>query len=119
MSLSDDCICPGDTVVYECTVIGDNGGFTLWMGDFFRCSSGNRVIALRHHQFMNIQGGGMPNARICNNGNVAGRLIRIENGSYTSELNVTLTADIVGRSIECAYDNGTIHGVGSLNITTG
>ena len=117
MSLDDDCICPGDTVTYECTVIGDTGGFTLWMGDFFRCSSGNKVIELIHHQF--IQGGGIPNARICNNGNIAGRLIRIENGSYISQLNVTLTSDIVGRSIECAYDNGTIHPVASLNLTTG
>jgi hypothetical protein len=119
VSLSDECICPGDTVTYECTVIGNYGGFTVWVGDFFRCSSGRQVIELRHHQLMNIQEGGVPNARICNNGSIAGRLIRVENGRFTSQLNVTLTSDIVGRSIECAYDNGTIHRIGSLNLTTG
>ena len=119
VSLSDECICSGDTVMYECTVIGDNRGFTLWMGDFFQCSNGNKVLELQHHQFMNIEEGGLPIARICNNGNISGRLIRVENGSYTSQLNVTLTSDVVGRSIECAYDNGTIYRIGSLNLTTG
>ena len=35
VSMNNDCICSGDTVTYECTVVGDNGGITVWMGDFF------------------------------------------------------------------------------------
>ena len=27
-------IFPGNTVIYECTVVGDYEGFTIWMGDF-------------------------------------------------------------------------------------
>ena len=119
VSICNDCICPGDTVRYECTVFGDYGGFTIWTGDFFHCSNGKRVVELRHHQLSNAQGGGASNTRTCNDGNIVGRLIRVENGSFTSQLNVTLTSDIVGKSIECAYDNGTIHSIGSLNLTAG
>ena len=120
MSIGNDCICPSDTVTYECTVVGDYGGFTIWVGDFIRCSSGKRVIELIHRQSTNdVQGGRIASVRTCNDGNIVGRLLRVENGSFTSQLNVTLTSDIVGKGIECAYDNGTIHRVGSLNITTG
>lgn len=119
-SISSDCICLGNTVTYECTVQGDYGGFTLWMGDFFYCSlsSHQQFIELGHSQLLtnSVQGG---EAKVCNNGNIVGRIIRIENGSFISQLNVTLTSDIAGRSIKCAYDNGTVHRVGSLNITTG
>ena len=48
-----------------------------------------------------------------------GRIVRVENGSFTSQLNVILTPDIAGKNTECAYDNGTIYRVGSLNLTTG
>jgi hypothetical protein len=114
--MNNDCLCPGDTVTYECTVIGDNGGITVWMGDFFRCPNGKREIGLLHNDFGSAQG---IRAYMCNNGNVVGRIIGAENGVFTSQLNVTLTFYSVGQSIECAHDNGTIHRVGSLNLTTG
>ena len=116
-SINNDCICPGDIVTYECTVVGNYGGFTVWMGDFFHCSSGKRVIELLHRPLVE---GGTSNERTCNNGAVVGRIIRVENGTFTSQLNVSLTPDIVGKSIECANDNGTrIHRVGSLNLAIG
>ena len=118
MVSSNDCICLGNTVTYECTVRGEYGGFTLWVGDFFHCSSREKVIELGHRELLinNVQGGA---TEVCNNGNIVGRIIQVENGSFTSQLNVTLTSDIVGKSIECAYDNGTVHRVDSLNLTTG
>ena len=119
VSMNNDCICFGDTVTYECTVVGNNGGITVWMGDFFHCSNGRREIELFHNDFTSVQGGGAYSTWICNNGNVVGRIVRAENGSYTSQLNVTLTSDIVGQSIACTYDNGTIHRVGSLSVTAG
>ena len=117
--MNNGCICSGDTVTYECTVVGDNGGITVWMGDFFRCPNGRREIGLLHSDFISGQGGGEYSARICNNGNVVGRIVGAENGYYTSQLNVTLTSDIIGQSIACAYDNGTIHRVGSLRVAAG
>ena len=115
----NDCICSGDIVTYECTVVGDNGEITVWMGDFFHCPNRKREILLVHSDFTSVQRGGVYSTRICNNGNVVGRIVRAENGCYTSQLNVTLTSDIIGQSIACAYDNGTIHSVGSLSITAG
>jgi hypothetical protein len=106
-------------VTYECTVCGGYGGITVWIGDFFHCSSGKQAIELVHSHFSPERSGGEASiVRICNDGNIAGRIVRVENNnSYTSQLNVTLTPDITGKRIECAYDNGTIHRVGSLNIT--
>ena len=111
----NSCACPGDIVIYECTVFGDPGGITIWMGDFFHCSSGNQAIEFVHNHFQ----GEATKYRTCNNGSIAGRIVRAENNSFTSQLNIILTPDIAGRSIKCAYDNGTIHRVGSLNLTTG
>ena len=120
VSMSNDCVCPGDIVTYECIVNGDPGGITVWMGEFFRCPSGKQVIELVHSQFSNGPGGELFSTRICNDGNIIGRIVRIENGSFTSQLNVTLTSGIVGKSILCIYDYGTsIRRVGSLNLTTG
>ena len=121
VSLINDYVCPGDIVTYECTVIGDHGGITLWMGDFFYCSDSENVIELLHSQFTYLPGG-EATTRMCNDGNVVGRIIGVENGSYTSQLNITLTSDIFKKSIECAYDNGpgtSIRRIGSLNITSG
>ena len=118
--MHNNCLCPGDVVTYECTVVGDYGGITIWMGDFFSCLADSQVIELVHSQLItNRPEGKAFNARTCNDGNIVGRIVRVENGRYISQLNVTLTSDIVGKSIECAYDNGTVYRIGSLNLTTG
>ena len=117
--MSNDCVCPGDIVTYECTVVGDIGGITLWMGDFFRCPNGKQVIELVHSDFTNVRGGEAYSTQMCNDGNVVGMIVRAESGSYTSQLNITLMSDIAGKSTECSYDNGTVHRVGSVNLTTG
>ena len=112
----NDCICPRDTVTYECTVIGNYGGFSLWIGDFFRCSSGKQIIELLHSH----DGTVTFNDQTCNNGEVVGRIVRVENGSFISQLNVTLTNNTAGRTIECANDNGTsIRRIGLLNLPIG
>ena len=116
VSVNNDCIRPCDTVTYECTVFGDQGGFTVWTGDFFiHCPNNKTVMILQHEvgeasEFID---------QTCNNGSIVGRIVRVENGVYISQLSVTLTSDIVGRSIACSYDNGTIHEIGSLNLTMG
>ena len=50
--------------------------------------------------------------------------VRVETESadliYLSQLNVTLTSEVIGKSIECVVDDGTSEIiVGSLNITEG
>ena len=46
------------------------------------------------------------------------RFVRIENGSFISQLNITLICDIAGKGIECIRDNGTsTEGIGAMNLT--
>lgn len=120
VSVNNDCIHPCDTVTYECTVFGDQGGFTVWTGDFFAHCPNNKTVMILQHEVAETSDSELNFIdQVCNNGNIVGWIVRVENGVYTSQLNVMLTSDIVGRSIECAYDNGTIHKIGSLNLTTG
>ena len=110
---TDGCVCPGDVMTYECTVFGGIGTTTVWKSDVFQCSSGKQVIELIHSTNESI-------IRVCNNGDIVARTVRSESDSFTSlsQLNVTLTRDIAGGSIECIGDNGTYtHRVGLLNVT--
>ena len=112
--LRSGCICPGYTLTYECTVIGELLGATIWEGSAFSCLSDE--ITLLHRQFPESARGQ------CNSGSIVGRSLRIDNGSYyTSQLNVTVSSDMIGKSIVCFYDNqsGIKELVGNLNITQG
>ena len=107
------CTYPGYTSTYECTIVGTPLGTTVWRGSAFDCLS--REIALLHSQFTeNVAYG------VCNNGSIVGRSLWTENGCYTSQLNVTVNSDMIGKSIECAYDGGDniVLTIDSLNITT-
>ena len=54
----------------------------------------------------------------CNNGSIVAKSLMEQDGCYTSQLNVTFTADMNDKSIECVYDNSSSTAtVGSLNIT--
>ena len=111
---TNECVCPGNIVTYECTVFGGIGATTVWKSDIFQCSSGKQVIEFVH-KLSTLEEG----YRVCNNGDIAGRIVRIENNHFTSQLNVTLSYDVAGRNIECISDNGTnTHRIGLLNITT-
>ena len=111
--LKSSYICPGYTLIYECTVIGEHFGATVWGGSAFSCQGLGDEIILLHHLF--------PESALgeCNHGSMAGYSIRIDNGSYfTSQLNVTVSSDMIGKSITCFYDDiSELDLVGTLNIT--
>ena len=50
------------------------------------------------------------------NGNIIGKVTEVENGSFTSRLDVIISSDVTGKSIdsECAFQNSTR--VGSFTI---
>ena len=53
----------------------------------------------------------------CNNGNIVGSSVRVESNSYTSLLSVTVTPEVTGKSVICAYDNNGIEVfVGNFSI---
>ena len=112
--LRSSCTCPGYTLTYECRVMGERLGATVWEGSAFNCLSNE--ITLLHRQFLESARGQ------CNSGSIVGHSLRIDNGSYlvyTSQLNVTVSSDMIGKSIECFYDDqsGIKEVVGNLNIT--
>lgn len=104
-----DCICPGSTVVFECTIVGAIA--TVWKGSFFNCPSNS--ITLRHREFTpGING-------TCNGGAVVANAIIHEatNNSYTSQLVITINADVNNGTVECIRDGSTAINVGTCHLS--
>ena len=51
---NERCICPGETLTYKCTVLGERGGTTVWQGSAFNCTS--RQISLFHSDYETTEG---------------------------------------------------------------
>ena len=102
--LMNGCICSGDVLTYECTAMGTEVA-TIWTGSAFDCPASNNMITLLHSRFLYNESSGIYH---CNNGAIVTRSLSFEGNSYTSQLNVTVTPDIGGKTIKCAGDNGII-----------
>ena len=108
------CTYPGYTSTYECTVVGTQLGVTVWRGSALDCL--HEEIVLLHSHFTSENGA----YGVCNNGSIVGRSLPTQNGSYyTSQLNVTVSPSMIGKSITCVHDDsmGNINIIGSLNIS--
>ena len=78
---------------------------TIWRGSAFNCDSkGNEIFLLNHSH-----------KGTCNGGMITGRVIRRENDNYTSQLNVILSSELIGRVIECASYSGSQNPIGIFN----
>ena len=108
-----NCTCPGEVLTFICSING--GGNTLWTGTAFSCNSNE--ILLRHTQF-SLQGG---TSGSCNNGAISGWSIGVTDRCYSSELNVTVSPDLNGRTILCNHDGTSQRSIGAstLNVVTG
>ena len=117
------CLCPGDVVVYECTVSGGEGDaatIIIWRGGAFNCERSPNEITLLYNSHSLTENV----SQFCNNGDIIARSVKVENTnyglSYTSQLHVSLISDLINSWIECVYDNGFNEAlVGSLNVTAG
>ena len=90
------CVCPGDTLVFECSVMG--GAATIWKGTIFNCVSNE--ILLRHTRFTDGISGE------CNDGAILAQSIGGTGNYYTSQLNVTVTFEMNNQIVECyGYSN--------------
>ena len=83
----------------------------MFQGDLLNCTSSSDEIALLHSRF------NMSTSGICNSGRVRGHSLATNDSRlatndskqcYTSRLYVMVSPDMIGKSITCAYDNGTI-----------
>ena len=108
-----NCACPGEVLTFICNINGR--GSTLWTGTAFSCNMNE--ILLRHSQFSQPEGISMS----CNNGAITGRSIGVTDGCYSSELDVTVSPNLNGRTILCNHDGTTQRNIGAatLNVVTG
>ena len=113
-----DCTCPGYVRIqtFECVVFG--AGITIWQGTAFGFPC---VIRLRHSQYNNSGAIGD-----CNDGAIIASSVGVLEDHYTSQLNVTISQDMINETIECVHEdsvgkftNRSTIGRMTLNITTG
>ena len=93
-------------------MVGRPTGITLWRGSALDNCRGQE-ISLLHYQFTSVR-------KTCNNGSIVakGQELDSVNGSYTSQLNITVTCDMIGKTVECIHDDiQNITTVDSFNIT--
>ena len=97
------CIYPGDTVTYECSVIGT--GTTVFRGSAIEseCESSNNEIILLHSRY-NLTDGTVVT---CKSGTIVGRSLRVDDLCYISQLDLNFSSDLIGKTVECIHDNGT------------
>ena len=103
--IASTCNCPEYSITYECTVLG--GLATVWKGSAFDCQNSNNEIVLLHNRFNSHDG----SQRFCNNGAMVAQSVKTDDIYYTSQLRVTVTSDLIGKSVECHYDDGIIEEV--------
>ena len=92
-----ECSCPGDILTYECNVTGTLGGATVWRGAAYDCSL--YEITLLHSRFADGTFG------VCNDGDIVARSLSVEGNNYTSQLNINVTSNIAGKTIDCVDDD--------------
>ena len=88
-------VCAGDQLNYNCSIMG--GTATLWTGSAFNCPQDGSEITLRHRLFASNQALG-----ICNNGDITGHGIRVDNDCFTSQLSVTVSGSFDNKTVQCA-----------------
>ena len=76
--------------------MGEPSGATVWRGTAFDCPIGE--IALLHNRFAEGTFG------VCNDGDIVAKSFSVDGNNYTSQLNITITPDTAGMTIQCAPD---------------
>ena len=99
--------------------MGGHGGSTIFRGrsfKFINCTGNIDRLALPHSQFNRPQG----TKRSCNNGAIIARSLQGGNGTYSSQLSVIVTSELIGDIIECVHDTGIaieVVGMATINDT--
>lgn len=93
------CFCSGDRLTYQCLVVG--GVLTRWMGTM--CDS---PINLAHVLFSSPSGA---NSTCASNTNIVAKSVN-NMCPFTSQLNITASSDLNGRTVECADTNSNVIG---------
>ena len=88
-------------MMFQCSVIGE--GNTVYEGSAFDCHSSRNEITLLHSRFSSNSA----TSKVCNNGDIVGKSLRVEDDCYTSQLSVKVSSNLIGKTVKCLYDNGS------------
>lgn len=72
----------------------------MWSGSIFNCQT---ELILFHSLFNTSEGAKCE----CNNGAIVGQSLGLQNESYTSQLNVTLSENMIGGTVQCSHYTGS------------
>ena len=92
--------------------MSDVGSQTVWKGSVLSkfCGDSDSEIVLLHNRFMT------PPSK-CNNDTIVIQGVRIENNSYTSQLKIIVSCDLLGDDVVCTHNhNGTTDVIGNTTI---
>ena len=105
-----------DMLTFECQVIG--GDSTVWNGSAFVCPASSNAIVLLHSRFDSGTNG------TCNDTNssvvIVGESIEVNGSKYTSQLNISFSSSLIGKTVNCVRDDGQDTSViSNYTITSG
>ena len=105
-----------DMLTFECQVTG--GVSTVWNGNAFMCPASGNEIVLLHSRFDNGTSGTCND--INNSVTIVGESIEVNGSKYTSQLNISFSSSLIGKTVNCVRDNGQdISVVLNYTITSG
>lgn len=87
---------------------------TKWTGTAFNCAQDGNEILLRHSQYNETEG----TQKECNDGEIRARSVEADGNCYTSELNVTTSTAMNGRTVCCqAISDSGIQQIDNATVT--
>ena len=89
-------------LTFECQVTG--GVSTVWNGSAFMCPSSGNEIVLLHSRFDNGTNGTCND--INNSVTIVGESIEVNGSKYTSQLNISFSSSLIGKTVNCVKDDG-------------
>jgi hypothetical protein len=102
-------------------VLGSQLDTTVWRGTAFDCIYNSGEINLLHSAY--AEDSVLRAYGECNKGLITAQgLSVVDSLCYTSQLNITVSADVIGKNVECHYDDSnttTLQLIGAINILTG
>ena len=99
------CACPNDVLSYTCTAVG--AGITVWEVKALDCT-----IVLRHNLFDSGSAFGE-----CNDENIVGRSVGVDDDCYTSQLDVTVNLGLNNKNISCIHNSAVgVNTVGTSSL---
>ena len=114
--LTTGCTCPGDSIVYLCTAIGD--GFTHYGGTAFNCPLLRNEVILPHIDYST-------GTVTMSCSYISARSLGVSNSQYKSQLTISnISQELNGRSVNCSYSTGAttsamVIGLLPIQITRG